>query len=149
MARSRERRVPPVRQEALYDGENIMYIMSSSHRPANLPVRYEDRFNRWCLDLFYDNFFVFSVTGEQNLFNDFHYSRGGSPATKRFYPLEEHAADLERSLVELGESVERYVTTLDPNKNSTNTTSGGYSTAGPATDDLSAVVGSKTGGFSC
>ena len=80
-----------------------MYIMADAHRPANLPVPYEDRLNRWCLDLINEDFFIYSVPGEMNLFNDFH-TRGGAPGAEHFLTLAEHAASVDAKLAQLSDS---------------------------------------------
>ena len=87
------------------DHANITYVQVQSKRPASLGTASQDRLNRWCLDWSHEDFSIYTIPGEINLFNDFH-SRGGAPGRAPFYTLAEHAQDVESKLQQLREAAE-------------------------------------------
>ena len=89
-----------------------MYVMRRKKRPANLNRANHDRLNHWCQDWEHQNFQIYTVPGEQNLFNDFH-SRGGAPDAAPFQTLEQHEQRLQRKLDGLEEQAALSTDQLD------------------------------------
>ena len=78
--------------------------MMPKQRPASLGTPAKERLNRWCMDWAHEDFKIYSVPGEKNLFNDFH-SRGAAPDQPPFYTLQQHARYVEQKLNAMKRSV--------------------------------------------
>ena len=84
------------------DHRNITYVMRRNKRPASLSRASHDRLNHMCQDWAHQNFQIYTLPGEKNLFNDFH-SRAGAPKAAPFCTLAEHEQRMRRKLGELEE----------------------------------------------
>ena len=87
------------------DHRNITYIQVASLRPACIGTASKERMQRWCLDWAHEDFKIYSVPGDQNLFNEFH-TRSGAPEGAEFYTLQQHAEQVEAKLAKMKRSVE-------------------------------------------
>jgi len=82
------------------DHANITFIQVPGNRPASIGTPAQARLRHWCLDWAHENFRIYSMPGEDNLFNDFH-TRGGAPRRTPFLSLQEHARRLDERLTAL------------------------------------------------
>ena len=65
--------------------------------PPNLNRASHDRLNRWCQDWAHQDFQIYTIPGELNLYNDFH-SRAGAPEAAPFCTLNEHQERMDRKV---------------------------------------------------
>ena len=91
------------------DHRNITYVQRKNKRSPGLGKASVDRLDRWCHDWSHEDFQVYTLPGEMNLFNDFH-TRDGAPDAAPFLTLAEHEERLARKLGELEVARSRHTT---------------------------------------